>query len=144
MHTSYAYIVVVCIPLLSSCIHTLVLRLVLLASILYAYSVFHTSCTEFLCACHNVMSKLSDTVRYLGRVSCHLSPVTCHLSPVTCHHLSPNQKTRTQKPECLHNRKHKCNRRSTNGLRDYELSRLSNTTATKSVVRGVVVVMRSD
>ena len=83
------------------------------------------------------MSKLSDTVRYLGRVSCHLSPVTCH-------HLSPNQKTRTQKPECLHNRKHKCNRRSTNGLRDYELSRLSNTTATKSVVRGVVVVMRSD
>ena len=91
MHTSYAYIVVVCIPLLSSCIHTLVLRLVLLASILYAYSVFHTSCTEFLCACHNVMSKLSDTVRYLGRVSCHLSPVTCHLSPVTCH-LSPNQK----------------------------------------------------
>lgn len=132
MHTSYAYIVVVCIPLLSSCIHTLVLRLVLLASILYAYSVFHTSCTEFLCACHNVMSKLSDTVRYLGRVTCHLSPVT------------QPEKTRTQKPECLHNRKHKCNRRSTNGLRDYELSRLSNTTATKSVVRGVVVVMRSD
>ena len=94
MHTSYAYIVVVCIPLLSSCIHTLVLRLVLLASILYAYSVlvFHTSCTEFLCACHNVMSKLSDTVRYLGRVSCHLSPVTCHLSPVTCH------PTRKQEP----------------------------------------------
>ena len=50
----------------------------------------------------------------------------------------------SKKPECLHNRKHKCNRRSTNGLRDYELSRLSNTTATKSVVRGVVVVMRSD